>query len=84
MRLKINGANPHMPIKITLSFRVARAPIIILMSTSAVPLLIEVFTLLFIGWVTESIHGYDIAFSWKQGIKSVSWILIIFVAAATA
>jgi anion transporter len=57
--------------------------------------------LLFIGWVTESIHGYDIAFiamlgavvvmipkdgiiSWKQGIKSVSWNLILFVAAATA
>ncbi|MCP3740700.1 SLC13 family permease [Rossellomorea sp. BNER] len=58
-------------------------------------------TLLIIGWVTESIHGYEIAFitmvgailcmlpnygiiSWKQGIKSVSWNLIIFVAAATA
>jgi anion transporter len=57
--------------------------------------------LLFIGWVTETIHGYDIAFitmagavivmmpnygiiSWKQGIKSVSWNLILFVAAATA
>ncbi|MCM3669700.1 SLC13 family permease [Mesobacillus maritimus] len=53
------------------------------------------------GWVTESIHGYDIAFvtmigativmmptygiiSWKQGMKSVSWNLIIFVATATA
>ncbi|WP_246231708.1 SLC13 family permease [Sporosarcina jiandibaonis] len=53
------------------------------------------------GWMTESIHGYDIAFitmigaillmipnygiiSWKQGISSVSWNLIIFVAAATA
>lgn len=53
------------------------------------------------GWVTESIHGYDIAFttmigailimmpkygiiSWKQGMNSVSWNLIVFVAAATA
>jgi di/tricarboxylate transporter len=62
---------------------------------------LTIITLLFIGWVTESIHGYDIAFiamlgavivmipkhgiiSWKQGIKSVSWNLIIFVAAATA
>ncbi|MEH6945003.1 SLC13 family permease [Bacillus sp. JJ722] len=52
-------------------------------------------------WMTESIHGYDIAFvtmigalffilpnygiiNWKQGINSVSWNLIIFVAAATA
>src|SRR5690606_853401 len=52
-------------------------------------------------WMTESIHGYDIAFvamvgaifvmaptygiiSWKQGMKSVSWNLIIFVAAAAA
>ncbi|WP_249336548.1 SLC13 family permease [Sporosarcina sp. Marseille-Q4063] len=56
---------------------------------------------LIVGWMTESIHGYDIAFitmigailmmvpnygiiSWKQGISSVSWNLIIFVAAATA
>jgi anion transporter len=62
---------------------------------------LTLITLLFIGWVTESIHGYDIAFiamvgavivmipndgiiSWKQGIKSVSWNLILFVAAATA
>ncbi|MGQ4668008.1 SLC13 family permease [Metabacillus halosaccharovorans] len=53
------------------------------------------------GWVTESIHGFDIAFttmvgailimtpnygiiSWKQGMNSVSWNLIVFVAAATA
>lgn len=52
-------------------------------------------------WMTESIHGYDIAFvamvgailamapnygiiNWKQGMKSVSWNLIVFVAAATA
>lgn len=52
-------------------------------------------------WVTEQIHGYDIAFvtmvgamlvmlpkygimDWKKGMKSVSWNLIIFVAAATA
>ncbi|MED4452032.1 SLC13 family permease [Metabacillus fastidiosus] len=57
--------------------------------------------ILIAGWMTESIHGYDIAFitmlgailvmlpnygivSWKQGMKSVSWNLIIFVAAATA
>ena len=57
--------------------------------------------LLMAGWVTESIHGYDIAFitmvgailvmtpnygiiTWKQGMKSVSWNLIIFVAAAAA
>jgi anion transporter len=58
-------------------------------------------TLLISGWLTESIHGYDIAFvtmigavlimlptfgviSWKNGMKSVSWNLVIFVAAATA
>lgn len=52
-------------------------------------------------WMTESLHGYDIAFvamvgailvmapnygmiSWKQGMKSVSWNLIVFVAAAAA
>src|SRR5690606_36774176 len=52
-------------------------------------------------WMTESIHGYDIAYvamvgailvmaptygiiSRKQGMKSVSWNLIIFVAAAAA
>lgn len=57
--------------------------------------------LLILGWVTESVHGYDIAFitmigavlvmlptfgiiNWKTGMKSVSWNLIIFVAAATA
>lgn len=57
--------------------------------------------LLIAGWMSESIHGYDIAFitmlgailvmtpnygiiSWKKGIKSVSWNLIVFVAAATA
>lgn len=56
---------------------------------------------LILGWMTENIHGYDIAFiamigailimmpkfgiiSWKQGISSVSWNLIVFVAAATA
>ncbi|WP_261378444.1 SLC13 family permease [Paenibacillus agilis] len=56
---------------------------------------------LIIAWMTESLHGYDLAFitmigallfmtpqwgviSWKQGIKSVSWSLIVFVAAATA
>lgn len=53
------------------------------------------------GWLTEGLHGYDIAFitmvgailvmtpnygiiNWKQGMKSVSWNLIVFVAAATA
>ncbi|WP_264737394.1 SLC13 family permease [Cytobacillus firmus] len=53
------------------------------------------------GWMTENVHGYDLAFvtvlgaivmtfpnigviSWKQGIKSVSWNLILFVAASTA
>lgn len=57
--------------------------------------------LLIAGWVSEGIHGYDIAFitmigaslammpnygiiSWKQGMKSVSWNLIVFVAAAAA
>lgn len=52
-------------------------------------------------WITESIHGFDIAFitiamsvvmmtpnvgviSWKQGLQSVSWSLIFFVAGATA
>jgi len=57
--------------------------------------------LLMAGWVSEGIHGYDIAFitmigailtmmpnygiiSWKQGMKSVSWNLIVFVAAAAA
>lgn len=57
--------------------------------------------LLIVGWMTESIHGYDIAFvtmvgaivvmlpnygilNWKTGMKSVSWNLIVFVAAATA
>jgi len=58
-------------------------------------------TTLILFWMTESIHGYDIAFitmvgallfmlphygiiNWKQGMNSVSWNLIIFVAAATA
>ncbi len=58
-------------------------------------------SMLIIGWVTEGIHGYDIAFitmlgailvmlphygviSWRNGMKSVSWNLIVFVAAATA
>ncbi|MEH7378895.1 SLC13 family permease [Bacillus sp. JJ1533] len=57
--------------------------------------------LLIVGWMTEGIHGYDIAFitmigailvmtpsygiiNWKQGMKSVSWNLIVFVAAAAA
>ncbi|XXL52362.1 SLC13 family permease [Mammaliicoccus lentus] len=52
-------------------------------------------------WITESLHGFDIAFitiamsvvmmapnigviSWKQGLKSISWSLIFFVAGATA
>lgn len=56
---------------------------------------------LIVGWMTESVHGFDLAFiavigailvmmpnygiiSWKQGMKSVSWNLIVFVAAATA
>lgn len=56
---------------------------------------------LIIGWITENLHGYDIAFvtiigalllmmpgfgviSWKQGIKAISWNLLLFVAAATA
>jgi anion transporter len=63
--------------------------------------IIILLLLLIAGWMTERIHGYDIAFitmigailvmtpnygmiSWKQGIKSVSWNLILFVAAATA
>ena len=62
-------------------------------------LILLIFLIVF--WMTESIHGYDIAFvamvgaifvmaptygiiSWKQGMKSVSWNLIIFVAAAAA
>jgi anion transporter len=62
---------------------------------------IILISFLIAGWMTESLHGYDIAFitmigaiiimipnygiiSWKQGISSVSWNLIIFVAAATA
>jgi anion transporter len=62
---------------------------------------IILISFLIVGWMTENIHGYDIAFitmigailimmpnygiiSWKQGISSVSWNLIIFVAAATA
>ena len=62
-------------------------------------LILIAFLILF--WMTESLHGYDIAFitmvgailimlpkygvmDWKQGVKSVSWNLIIFVAAATA
>lgn len=56
---------------------------------------------LIVFWMTESLHGYDIAFvamvgailvmapnfgviTWKQGMKSVSWNLIVFVAAAAA
>jgi anion transporter len=63
--------------------------------------IIILLSLLIAGWMTERIHGYDIAFitmigavlvmtpnygmiSWKQGMKSVSWNLILFVAAATA
>lgn len=62
---------------------------------------IGIITTLIILWMTEAVHGYDIAFiamvgalllmlpshgviDWKQGIKSVSWNLVIFVAAATA
>ncbi|KXH80697.1 SLC13 family permease [Sporosarcina sp. HYO08] len=62
---------------------------------------IILISFLIFGWITESIHGYDIAFitmlgavlvmlpsfgviSWKNGMKSVSWNLIVFVAAATA
>ena len=58
-------------------------------------------TFLMVGWMTEHVHGYDIAFitiigavlvmvpnygimNWKQGMKAVSWNLIVFVAAATA
>ena len=60
-----------------------------------------IIAFLLAGWMTENIHGYDLAFvtvlgaivmmlpnigiiSWKQGIKSVSWNLILFVAAATS
>lgn len=56
---------------------------------------------LIVFWMTESLHGYDIAFvamvgallvmaptygviNWKQGMTSVSWNLIVFVAAAAA
>ncbi|WP_411842892.1 SLC13 family permease [Salinicoccus sp. HZC-1] len=52
-------------------------------------------------WLTEALHGFDIAFvtmlmsmimmlpqigliKWKEGLKSVSWSLIFFVAGATA
>nr|WP_263313475.1 SLC13 family permease [Mammaliicoccus sp. Marseille-Q6498] len=52
-------------------------------------------------WITESMHGFEIAFvtiamsvvmmmpnigviTWKQGLKSISWSLIFFVAGATA
>lgn len=62
---------------------------------------IILLSVLIISWMTESLHGYDIAFltmlgavifmlpkhgviTWKEGIRSVSWNLIIFVAAATA
>ncbi|RBP90717.1 anion transporter [Cytobacillus firmus] len=58
-------------------------------------------SLLIIGWMTDSFHGYDLAFvsmigaialtmpkigviTWKQGVKAVSWNLILFVAAAAA
>ncbi|SEJ69563.1 anion transporter [Bhargavaea ginsengi] len=58
-------------------------------------------SLMLIGWMTDSFHGYGIAFvtmagaaaammprfgilSFKDGIRSVSWNLILFVAAATA
>lgn len=63
--------------------------------------IIILISFLIVGWMTERIHGFDIAFitmigatlvmtpnygiiSWKQGMKSVSWNLIVFVAAATA
>lgn len=62
---------------------------------------IVMIAVLVILWMTEALHGYDIAFitmvgsmifmlpsigimGWKQGIQSVSWNLILFVAAATA
>lgn len=62
---------------------------------------LAIIIVLMVGWLSESIHGYDIAFitmlgavlvmlpnygviTWKQGIKSISWNLILFVAAATA
>ncbi len=66
----------------------------------------ELFTLVIIGfmvvgWLTESLHGLDIAMvtmvgallltmpkvgaiSWKDGLKHVSWNLILFVGAALA
>jgi anion transporter len=60
-----------------------------------------IVSLLIIGWMTDSFHGYDLAFvsiigaialtmpnmgviTWKQGLKAVSWNLILFVAAASA
>ena len=62
---------------------------------------LSLVSFLMVGWMTESLHGYDIGFvtmlgailimmpnfgiiSWKQGMKSVSWNLILFVAAASA
>lgn len=66
----------------------------------------ETFTLtiigfMVVGWLTESLHGFDIAMvtmvgallltmpnvgaiTWKDGLKHVSWNLIIFVGAALA
>jgi len=58
-------------------------------------------TVMLIGWMTDGLHGYGIAFvtvagaalamapcygilSFKDGVRSVSWNLILFVAAATA
>ncbi|EMR05446.1 Citrate/succinate antiporter [Bhargavaea cecembensis DSE10] len=58
-------------------------------------------SLMLIGWMTDGLHGYGIAFvtmagaavamvprygilTFKEGIRSVSWNLILFVAAATA
>lgn len=62
---------------------------------------LAIIIFLMCGWLSESIHGYDLAFitmlgamlvmlpnygviTWKQGMKAVSWNLILFVAAATA
>ncbi|MFC7366600.1 MULTISPECIES: SLC13 family permease [Bhargavaea] len=58
-------------------------------------------SVMLIGWLTDGLHGYGIAFvtmagaalamvpgygvlSFKEGVRSVSWNLILFVAAATA
>ncbi|WP_053436152.1 SLC13 family permease [Sporosarcina globispora] len=78
---------PHIPVK--MPFTGAEIKTLLIVS------------LMIIGWMTESFHGYDLAFvsmlgalaltmpnigviTWKQGIKAVSWNLILFVAAAAA